>query len=65
MDYAIRGLFRPFEEYADSCTLTVGILCSVFFLGCTLQSSSETSCLLYVERDISVMIWISVFNYLD
>jgi hypothetical protein len=34
MDYAIRGLFHPLEEYSSISILTVGVLCSVFVLGC-------------------------------
>lgn len=28
MDYAIRGLFLPLENYDDHAILTVGVLCS-------------------------------------
>jgi hypothetical protein len=63
MDQAIRGLFRPLEEYADPSILTVDCLCFVSFSGCTrmLECSSESACLPFVARDVYIVIWILLF----
>jgi uncharacterized membrane protein YoaK (UPF0700 family) len=45
MDWAIRGLFRPSEEYTDPAILTVSVPCFVLFLSCILEFSSESVCL--------------------
>jgi hypothetical protein len=65
MGRAVRGLFRPLEEYAAPSILTVGALCFVFSLDIMLGFSSESACLLFVARDTSTMIWILEFQHLD
>jgi hypothetical protein len=57
MDYARRGMFCPLEVYADLSISAVVVLCFVFFLGCMLEFSSESACLPFVARDISIVIW--------
>jgi hypothetical protein len=61
------GLFRPLENDAGPCVLTVEVLCFVFFLRCILraQFSAESAFLPLVERDVSTVIWIIEFCYLD
>jgi hypothetical protein len=58
MDYVVCGLFRPFEEYANPSILTVGVLYFVSFSGCMLEFSSESDSLPFVERNISIVIWV-------
>jgi hypothetical protein len=58
MDQAIRGLFRPLEEYDDPSIFLVGVLCFVSFSGCMLEFSSQSACLPFAARDISIVIWI-------
>jgi hypothetical protein len=59
------GLFRPLEENVGPSILTVGAPRFVFFLGSMLTFFLELVCLPFVERDISTVIWILEFYYLD
>jgi hypothetical protein len=65
IDFAMRGLFRPLYEYTDLSILTVGVLCFVLFLGCMLEFSSKSARLPFAASDISIVMCILEFDYLD
>jgi hypothetical protein len=58
-------LFCPLEDYVDPSILSEGILCFIFFFGCLIEFSLESAGLLFIARDISNLILILVFYYLD
>jgi hypothetical protein len=59
------GAFRPLEEYVGPSIATLGALPFVVFLDCMLTFTSESACLSFVELEVSTVIWILEFYYLD
>lgn len=65
IDWAMLGLFHRVEHYVGPIIIAVGGLCFVLYLGCKLKFSLKFVCLPLVERDITTVIWILEFYYLD
>jgi hypothetical protein len=65
MDWALLGLLRRVERYVGPIIIAVGGLCFVVLLGCMLKFSLKFVYLPLVERDITTVIWILEFYYLD
>jgi hypothetical protein len=59
------GLFRLLDEYVGPTTVNASTLCFVVLLSCTLKFSLEFVYLPFVERDVSIVIWILEFYRLN